>query len=194
MSNTQASIRISQANTLVGTLTQKGSLSGKVSANIRVNVEDTQMYILVTDDGTEIPAVVVSEETVFDATADDIRLGKIAATDSGVTVGEKVIPGYLAHDGIKIIRPNAKFEIQLSQNDQYDYTLLDCIICNFNTNASNSVAADKVVINDAVYPVQSTTAICTVTKNHESQTIDLGFTNETGKNQILRYITFKEIY
>lgn len=185
---------ISQTNNLSGTLTQKSSLSGKLSANIRVNVDDTQMYILVMEDGTEIPAVVVGEETKFDATPDDIRLGKIAATNSGVTVGEKVIPGYLAHEGMKRIRPGQKLEISLGTLNQYDYTLLQCVICKLNTNLVNSVATEKVVLNDSVYDVLSIVPLYPVTKNHDTKTIDLGFVNDTNDSLVLKYFTYKEIY
>ena len=45
------------------------------------------VFILVDEAGNEATAVYVEEATVFDATANDIRAGKIAATESGVTVG-----------------------------------------------------------------------------------------------------------
>ena len=43
---------------------------------------------------TEIAATVVGEETVFDATPNDVRTGKTFATSSGVAVGTKDIPIY----------------------------------------------------------------------------------------------------
>lgn len=161
---------------------------------IGTDEDDTQMYILVTEDGKEIPAVAVEDLTVFDATANDIRLGKTAATEKGVTLGEKVIPGYLTHEGIKIIKPGEKFEIKLPDVNQYDYTSLQCLICDFNSNIENSVSTNKVVISDNVYEVKSTNSISVVSKEHESQSIDLGIVNETNKPQILRYFTCKEIY
>ena len=54
--------------------------------------DDTQAYILVDESGKESPAVLVDKETVFDATANDIREGKTAATEAGVTVGTLVVP------------------------------------------------------------------------------------------------------
>ena len=44
-------------------------------------------FILVDENNNEITGVVVDELTVFDATEDDIKLGKVAASDSGVIVG-----------------------------------------------------------------------------------------------------------
>lgn len=158
------------------------------------SVMDSNTYLLVDDNGKEVPAVWVESDVVFDATEDDIREGKAAVSEKGFVIGTKVIPGYLAHQGVKIVRPNDRFEIQISQSDQYDYTLLECLICNFNTKLSDSVATDKVVINDVVYNVQSITPLFSVTKNHETQIIDLGFINETDEIQILRYFTYKEIY
>lgn len=44
-------------------------------------------FILQDESGNEFTGVVVDEVTVFTATAEDIKLGKIAATDSGVVTG-----------------------------------------------------------------------------------------------------------
>lgn len=162
---------------------------------VKVGVEDnTQMYVLVTEDGKEIPAVLVDELTTFDATANDIRIGKTAATDSGITVGEKVIPGYLAHEGVKKIRSGRKFEITFGTPNQYDYTLLQCMICRYNTTLTDSVATEKVVINDLVFEVLSTEPICSVVKNHDKSSIDLGIVNDTDETLVLRYVSLKEIY
>lgn len=44
-------------------------------------------FILVDENDNEIVGTVVDELTIFDATAEDIKLGKTAATDSGIVVG-----------------------------------------------------------------------------------------------------------
>ena len=44
-------------------------------------------FVLVDENGNEITGVLVDEITIFDATADDIKLGKIAASDSGIVIG-----------------------------------------------------------------------------------------------------------
>ena len=41
-------------------------------------------------DGNEFVGVVVDTEILFTATAEDIKLGKVAATDSGVVTGTHV--------------------------------------------------------------------------------------------------------
>ena len=186
-------VEINQNGT-VEVLPDPNTLLEKVIVTTDVIGGDTQMFILVAEDGTEYPAVVVDEMTMFDATADDIRLGKTAATDSGITIGEKVIPGYLAHEGMKRIRPGQKLEISLGTLNQYDYTLLQCVICKLNTNLVDSVATEKVVLNDSVYDVLSIVPLYPVTKNHDAKTIDLGFVNDTNDSLVLKYFTYKEIY
>ena len=50
-------------------------------------IMDSVTYILVDKYHNEYPAIFVESETIFDATADDLRDGKIAASDSGIIVG-----------------------------------------------------------------------------------------------------------
>lgn len=47
-------------------------------------------FILEDENGTQLTGIVVDELTVFTATADDIKLGKVAGTDSGVVTGTHV--------------------------------------------------------------------------------------------------------
>ena len=47
-------------------------------------------FILVDENNNEFVGTVVEELTVFDATAEDIKLGKVAATDSGVVIGTHI--------------------------------------------------------------------------------------------------------
>ena len=47
-------------------------------------------FILVDENDNEYTGVVVDELTLFNATADDLKLGKIAASDSGVITGTHV--------------------------------------------------------------------------------------------------------
>ena len=152
---------------------------------------ETNTYILVDESGAEIPAVLVDEVTVFDATANDIREGKIAATEDGVTVGTKEIPAYHTYDAYRIVPNGSNFTIS---HPNYDYTKFQSIICEFNKNLLNSVAATKVSVYDNVYDVGSTTPISSLTKDESTKSIDLGITNESGGINILRYIMYKEIY
>lgn len=151
-------------------------------------------FILETEDGKQIPAVLTNREVVFDATKNDIRMGKTAATGEGVTVGEKVIPAYQTWQGFKVVRPGEMMLISnLITDNSYDYTKMQAIICLFNTTLPDSVATEITTIDDKVYNVRSTDAISNVTKNHENKTIELGITNNFDVPCIIRYFTYKEI-
>lgn len=152
-----------------------------------------ETFILVDEDGNEAPAVLVEESTVFDATENDIREGKVAATNSGVTTGTKVIPSYHTTEAISIVKPGESFNIPLPSMDLYDYTKLQAIVCPFNESLSTSVAAEKTVINNKVYPVQSNTALSSVNKDADSKSIVLGIYNETDTPYLIRYFTYREV-
>lgn len=157
-----------------------------------VGSDNTQTYILVDEEGNEIPAVLVDEEVTLTANAaTDIRIGTTAVTDEGVVTGGKEIPVYHATEGSKLVTNGSKLVLSIPR---YNYTRLQAIICSFNTNMANSVAAEKVAINDCVYPVQSTEVESTITLNDEIGYIDFGITNTSGKPCLIRYFTFKEIY
>ena len=141
---------------------------------------------------TEIAATVVGEETVFDATPNDVRTGKKFATSSGVEVGTKDIPAYRTAQGAVIIKPNENFSIVLEGYSQYDYTKLQCLISKFNTSVDDSVAVDKVVIGDNVYEVNSTIPLAAVTKDAATKSIKLNIKNESSVDYVLRYFTYRE--
>ena len=140
---------------------------------------------------TEIAATVVGEETVFDATPNDVRTGKKFATSSGVEVGTKDIPAYRTAQGAVIIKPNENFSIVLEGYSQYDYTKLQCLISKFNTSVDDSVAVDKVVIGDNVYAVNSTIPLAAVTKDAATKSIKLNIKNESSVDYVLRYFTYR---
>lgn len=150
-------------------------------------------YILETEDGKEIPAVLTEQKVVFDATKNDIRIGKTAATGEGVTVGEKVIPSYHTSEGVAYISSGTKFMIQLKTLDRYKYTKLQAIICPFERSISESVTAEKVSMDSKVYNVKSNTSISNVGIDETLQSIDLGIVNSTDRPFIIRYFTYKEI-
>ena len=141
---------------------------------------------------TEIAATVVGEETVFDATPNDVRTGKTFATSSGVAVGTKDIPAYRTAQGAVFIKPNENFSIVLEGYSQYDYTKLQCLISKFNTSVDDSVAVDKVVIGDNVYAVNSTIPLAAVTKDAATKSIKLNIKNESSVDYVLRYFTYRE--
>lgn len=148
-------------------------------------------YILVDDDGNEYAATLVDTETVFDATENDIRLGKVAATQAGVTEGTKEIPPYYTVEGYRVVTNGAHFVLPVKY---YEYTKLQAIFCPFNTTMVDSVAAEKVALYDRVYPVRSTEAESDVSIDTENAWIDFGFSNDSGGIYLIRYILYKEIY
>lgn len=156
------------------------------------NVEDVMTYILVDEAGNEIPAVLVDEEVVFTATANDIRSGTVAATADGVTVGEKEIPAYYTTEGVQLVTAGSEFRIRIQDSNRYEYTKLQAIICPINTTVANSVAAEKVCINDNIYVTGDTTSLATVTLDHGTKEIVLGIVNDTNKLFVIRYFSYKE--
>ena len=152
-------------------------------------------YIFVDEEGDEVAGSLVSQETVFDAVENDVREGKVFASELGVKTGTKVIPSYNTHEGVKIVTAGSKFEITtLTDMELFKFTKLQAIICDFNTSLSDSVSASKVSISGNVYEVKTVLPLAVVTANETTQSIDFGITNETNKPQILRYFTYKEIY
>lgn len=151
-------------------------------------------FTLVDEAGTEFVGVVTDKEVLLTANAEkDIREGTVAVTDDGIVTGSKVIPSYHTAHGARIIAPNAQFSVQISDLDRYDYTVLHGFVCSYNTTLLNSVFTEQVVFYDTVYPVQSTEAVSTVTKDSETKSIVLGMSNVSTRPKIFRYITYKEI-
>lgn len=156
-----------------------------------ISSPDDGMYVLVAPDGSEIPAVLVDEVMTFNATANDIREGKLAATDMGVTTGAKVIPSYYVNEGFRAVPNGSRFIIPVPE---WDYTKLQAIICSFNTTLYNSVSAEKVTINNKIYDALSTTEVSTVVKDSDNARVDFGIFNDTGRLCLIRYFMYKEIY
>lgn len=178
--------RISATCSLSATISAQGQLVGEI-AGVKLGEEEYESYMLVYEDGTELPAVFVENEVVFTATENDIRKDTIAATAKGVTVGTKEIPAYHTIEGCKVVTVGSDFHLY---TPNYDYTKLQAIICLFSTSLTESVSAEKVVINDKVYPVQSTIPEANVTINDMVGYIDLGITNTSDSRCVIRYLIF----
>lgn len=170
-------------------------LAAKLKGGVVVEDAEGQTYLLVDESGKEVLAVLVDEDVNLTATENDIREGTTAVTETGVTTGTKVIPSFHTTEGARVIRPGRAFEtIPLAHLELYDFTKLQAIVCPFEESLDGSVAAEKVAINEGVYPVNSTELIANVIRDADSATINLGILNESDKNYILRYFTYKEIY
>ena len=159
--------------------------------DVVTNIMETGAYILVDEDGNEIPAVYVDNETVFTATENDIRIGMTAVTEAGVTEGVKEIPAYYVTEGTRIISKDSAIFLP---SKLYDYTKLQAIVCLYNKTLTDSVAAAKTAIQDKLYNVDSTTPLSSLIKNHDLGGVDFGIVNESGNMYVLRYFMYKEIY
>ena len=169
-------------------------MSGIISGNMVGGAAPLRTLKLVDSDGTELLGVVVDNEVVFTADADnDIRNGKIAATDAGVVTGTKIFPFYTTWTGKKIVPAGSEFKITLATQDAYDYTELQCIICPFNSSMEDSVSAEKVVIGDNIYDSNSTTVVSTIAKDINEKSVRFNVVNSTDAPYIIRYFTYKEI-
>lgn len=152
-----------------------------------------ETLILVDENGYEMQAFLTEEEVELNATPNDIRIGMTAVTDAGVTVGEKEIPPYYASAGWILVPNGSPFDIPFA-DELYDFTRLQAIICVWGGSVANSVVAEKVVIDENLYAVTSSTVLSAVTKDDENKKIKFGITNTTGNICLIRYFTFKECY
>lgn len=150
--------------------------------------------ILEDENGNEFIGVVTDSEVVFTATDNDVREGMIYAGDEGVSTGTKIIPPYHTTEGVEVVPVDNMLTITFANDELYDYTKLQVIVCPFNTSLSDSVSAEMVVINDNVYAVNSTNSLATVIKNSTINSIELGIYNTYSVPCLIRYFTYKEIY
>ena len=156
------------------------------------NIDIAKNYKLVMNDGTTLFGTMADESPIITATSNDIRKGLTAITENGVTEGVKEIPAYRTSAGYRLITPGSKFSIPMREYDRYDYTKIQAIITPYNGSFSDSVEAEKIILGDSVYDVNSTIVLSTISKNTETKSIDLNMTNETDKNYVIHYFTFRE--
>lgn len=153
---------------------------------------DLKTVIMTDDVGNEIIGVVMGEETVFDANRNDVREGKTFAGDEGVTTGNKNIPSYRTRQASYVILPDEAFSIPIEAYNLYNYTKFQCIIAEYNTSLENSVSADRIVVGNNVYGVNSLEILASVTKNENNKSIDLNIINNTNKKFVVHYFLYKE--
>ena len=170
--------------------TDKKYTPEEMAAAVRSILDDTT-YVFEDLDGTQVVGVIAENDVVFTATANDIRKGTIAAGAEGIIEGTKEIPSYHTNAGYKIVTNGSKFVVDLNY---YDYTNFQALVCPYNTNIANSVATEKVVIDNHVYPVQSTVSESAISIDTANKRIDFGITNTSGSKYLIRYFTYKEIY
>ena len=145
------------------------------------------------EDGIELVGVVTGQETIMTATENDVREGKVFASENGITTGTKRIPAYETTQSSWLVLPNENYSIPLGSYDKYDYTKIQGIIAKYNSKANQRMSAEKVIIGDNVYAVNSSEALSTITKNADTKSIDLNIVNNTSNIYIIYYFTYKEI-
>lgn len=157
------------------------------------NILDAAVYILKDEAGNEIVGVATENEVELDATANDIRAGKVAATAVGITEGTKEIPAYHTTEGFVKIPAGSELVIEMF-SDRCEYTKLQAVVCAYGSSLEESVAAEKVSIEGKVYAVNSAEVIAEVSVDAENQAIKLGITNDSDNAVVIRYFTYKEVY
>lgn len=146
---------------------------------------------LTDENGNTLLGTVTDSEVNLDATRRDVRIGKKFASNEGICEGENTIT-YRTEQGRCLIFPESDFSIPLPQYDKYDYTGFQCIIVQYNTSINDSVCADRVVINDNVYAVNSIESLSVVTKNQDTKSIDLNIVNNTDNTYLILYFVYRE--
>lgn len=150
-----------------------------------------KMIEITDDNGNTLIGTVTDSEVVFDATRDDVKIGKIFASADGVQEGIDTRTYRTTH-AWSLVLPGEDFSILLEEYDEYDYTKFQAMIAEFNTTSLDSTSVSKISINDSVYNVNSTTKLSDVTKNTSSKSIDLNITNNTNNTYIIHYSTYKK--
>lgn len=190
----QCTADISISPTLINERVTKYGVWKNLVGSSAVTEITPKTMVLEDENGNRVVAVLVDQEVDFTATANDIRKGMVAATDDGVTVGEKFIPTYLTTEGVEYVHPGTEYSVRLPDNDLYDYTKFQAIICPNNVSLSDSVSCERVVINDNVYNVLSTESIHEIMINSEDKVIEFGIKNTSDIPYLIRYFTYKEVY
>ena len=155
------------------------------------NILNAATFVLVDADGNEYTAAYLDSDYICTAKEDDIRIGTTAITANGFVTGTKEIPNYIAEKGHVIVPPGQPVNIPVSAS-MCDYTLLQALICDYNTSVNDSVVTDKIVINNTVYSARSNIALSNVDVDVEQHLIKLGLTNDKETPIVVRYVLIKD--
>ena len=150
-----------------------------------------KLFEIADGNGNTFIGAVTDSEVVLDATRADVKVGKMFASNDGIQEGTDTKTYRTTHASYAIF-PGESFSIPLDQYNSYNYTKFQAMIAEFNLTNSDSTSVNKIVFNDAVYNVNSTTKISDVTKNFSTKSIDLNISNSTDKTYVVHYSTFKE--
>lgn len=160
------------------------------------DVSADSVLFLATDNGdmAYLTAPEILEDSPLTATAkQDIRVGTVAVTNDGIVIGEKNFPNCEITSGKIVIMPNMRLQIHLPENDLYEYTEIQVIICEFNSTLDDSVKAEMVCMGNNVYKVNTTEVLSTITKNDVEKVIDFGIINSKDVPMVIKYFTYKVV-
>lgn len=150
-----------------------------------------KMVEIVDGNGNTLVGTVTDSAVVFDATREDVKVGKVFASNDGVQEGIDT-KTYRTTQASRAILPGESFSIPLLSYEMYNYTKFQAMVAKFNTTISDSISVSKIVFKDSVYNVNSTTKLSSVTKNTTTKSIDLNITNSTSDTYVIHYSTYKE--
>ncbi len=145
-----------------------------------VIIEDT--------DGNELTGVVTGEEVVFTATDKQVADGFVYAGDNGVSTGSREFLSYRTTRGYKLVDIGDSYTLQLSDNDQYQYTQLQCLI----SPLSNPYMATMSVLDNGVYSVSDGSKLSDVTIDISTKSINLNISNTSNEQYVIYYFTYRQ--
>lgn len=150
-----------------------------------------KMVEIIDGNGNTLVGTVTDSAVVFDATREDVKVGKMFASNDGVQEGIDT-KTYRTIHASRAILPGESFSIPLEDNDMYNYTKFQAIIANFNTTIADSISVSKISFNNSVYNVSSTIKLSDVTKSVSTKSINLNIMNDTSNEYIIHYALYKE--
>lgn len=139
-------------------------------------------------DGNEMTGVVTGEEVVFTATDKQVADGFVYAGDNGVSTGSREFLSYRTTRGYKLVDIGDIYTIQLSDNDQYQYTQLQCLI----SPLSNPHMVTMSVLDNGVYSVSDGSKLSDVTIDISTKSINLNISNTSNEPYVIYYFTYRQ--
>ena len=162
----------------------------KIYGEVAGGFGQPKTIILTDETGNELGVGVVTDSVkVFDATPNDVRINKNFVSDEGALTGENTIT-YRTEQGTRLVMPEEDFVLPLSDHNKYNYTELQCMFAPFNTSLKDSVAVDKIVLQNGVFATNSTEKISSVTKDDIAKSINFNITNTSDNIYCIHYFTY----
>lgn len=150
-----------------------------------------KMVEIIDGNGNTLVGTVTDSAVVFDATREDVKVGKMFASNDGVQEGIDT-KTYRTTVGSEIIKPGENISIPLSQYDQYNYTKFQGVIVIHNSDYSTNVNVVGITIDDYVFSSSTSNKLSTITKNSVTKSIDFNVKNDTQNVYEVFYSTYHE--